>query len=717
MEFRIILILSMAITVHAQTAEIEVGTVGSRPGASEVNDSDDEGTYSLDIEEQDVTALQNDITVWVSWSGNATDARADVTALSSDRAEVTPDGARAETVDSELTVELTVELVHLASAETVDAAPVGPGPGAWRVTFPCGTVQQGAGRVTDRHPLKHFYERGHDLRLGCERLERQAFFQLQLVANVTDKPLVAWSNVMRVRWSRRFRLKVRGENGGSVFPCRAGVEVYFGRPRCAGGGDRLRLSGVERADVASAAPPTIERYVGERRVSGESSAVSFECADFSERFVRYCVSYMAFGWSGAVYLVRKVCIPTQAATLVTDGGFGPWSAWSPCEGSCGASSRVRYRFCNSPQPRNNGAFCQGETTQSRPCRLPPTCRCGCDVLLSRGQNYTLAASAHHCRGTSFWRFETSDGSVLQLRFSYFRLNGSAERLRARDGAFSNSELLMDASGAARPPAALTSAGCLLLQYSGVEAPTDPGGGFLASVTAVASNGSSTARLAAASAPPAVNGVGVLAICFLSVIMTVVIAAGSYQAWKARRLAATAASMESLYSRSGGGGGGGDAVCSLCTSVTSVAESAVVLRLRRRPSKRSKELENRRRLLVRSDTDETLKPADSASGLSAASTVAELELDYYDYDVANASQAPGSYFGMDPLQLSLCAYDYDATPTEDLEMTELSEAEPRSQVTEVTEVTEITEVARGTDADGILFADDTDEEGSIQEDKD
>ena len=172
------------------------------------------------------------------------------------------------------------------------------------------------------------------------------------------------------------------------------------------------------------------------------------------------------------------------------------------------------------------------------------------------------------------------------------------------------------------------------------------------------------------------------------------------------------------------------------------ESTAKYRPHTKPSsKRWKERENRRRLLVRSESADTLKPAASESALStalssavstalsSASTAAlstadqELELDYYDYHMANASLAPGSIFGMDPLQLSLCAYDFDVTPTEELELVEMSEL----GATEATDVTEVAGDETATDAedatdrteiaDGIQFADDTDDEGSLKDEHD
>ena len=170
------------------------------------------------------------------------------------------------------------------------------------------------GRVTFRYPLRDFYEREPDIPVPCDRLDRQGFYQLQLVANTSDSALIAWSNVMRVQWHEAFQLNVRGEVGRKVFPCRSGVWVYYDRPKCAAKADVVRVYGMERAAVSSAVPPITERYVGDQRVFGKKNATSFSCSMFSERYTKYCFSYMAFGWKGSVHRVKTVCIPTLPPT-------------------------------------------------------------------------------------------------------------------------------------------------------------------------------------------------------------------------------------------------------------------------------------------------------------------------------------------------------------------------------------------------------------------
>ncbi|KAJ1190151.1 hypothetical protein NDU88_006890 [Pleurodeles waltl] len=56
--------------------------------------------------------------------------------------------------------------------------------------------------------------------------------------------------------------------------------------------------------------------------------------------------------------------------LTTDGGFGPWSPWQPCEHSDGASTgscMCRSRSCDSPIPRCGGRACEGSRIEIANC--------------------------------------------------------------------------------------------------------------------------------------------------------------------------------------------------------------------------------------------------------------------------------------------------------------------------------------------------------------
>ncbi|KAL5107767.1 Hemicentin-1 [Taenia crassiceps] len=49
------------------------------------------------------------------------------------------------------------------------------------------------------------------------------------------------------------------------------------------------------------------------------------------------------------------------------GGWSEWMPWQPCSATCGRGVQIRKRLCESPAPRNGGAYCVGENTETRVC--------------------------------------------------------------------------------------------------------------------------------------------------------------------------------------------------------------------------------------------------------------------------------------------------------------------------------------------------------------
>ena len=43
--------------------------------------------------------------------------------------------------------------------------------------------------------------------------------------------------------------------------------------------------------------------------------------------------------------------------LAVNGGWGSWGPWDRCTGSCGDTSRSRYRNCDNPAPLYGGYSC------------------------------------------------------------------------------------------------------------------------------------------------------------------------------------------------------------------------------------------------------------------------------------------------------------------------------------------------------------------------
>ncbi|KAL5271984.1 hypothetical protein ACHWQZ_G000247 [Mnemiopsis leidyi] len=54
-----------------------------------------------------------------------------------------------------------------------------------------------------------------------------------------------------------------------------------------------------------------------------------------------------------------------------DGGWSDYGDWSSCSAKCGGGEQTRERQCNNPAPQKEGADCEGESTETRPCNQQP----------------------------------------------------------------------------------------------------------------------------------------------------------------------------------------------------------------------------------------------------------------------------------------------------------------------------------------------------------
>jgi hypothetical protein len=48
-----------------------------------------------------------------------------------------------------------------------------------------------------------------------------------------------------------------------------------------------------------------------------------------------------------------------------NGGWTPWTSWSPCSTTCGIGFQVRQRSCSNPTPRHGGRVCVGQNREER----------------------------------------------------------------------------------------------------------------------------------------------------------------------------------------------------------------------------------------------------------------------------------------------------------------------------------------------------------------
>ncbi|XP_019553970.3 hemicentin-1 [Aedes albopictus] len=79
----------------------------------------------------------------------------------------------------------------------------------------------------------------------------------------------------------------------------------------------------------------------------------------------------------------KIC---KEKECVVDGGWTEWSPWSKCSKPCGTGVRSRKRSCTNPEPKNGGRQCKGENMEMEKCSLKS---CRNDALL---KNYEKKAA-------------------------------------------------------------------------------------------------------------------------------------------------------------------------------------------------------------------------------------------------------------------------------------------------------------------------------------
>lgn len=61
------------------------------------------------------------------------------------------------------------------------------------------------------------------------------------------------------------------------------------------------------------------------------------------------------------------CVPRDDFMKLVHGGWGPWSAFTPCSLTCGGGVQESRRECNNPLPENGGKYCVGSRKKYRSC--------------------------------------------------------------------------------------------------------------------------------------------------------------------------------------------------------------------------------------------------------------------------------------------------------------------------------------------------------------
>ena len=91
--------------------------------------------------------------------------------------------------------------------------------------------------------------------------------------------------------------------------------MTFQYPSCiADNGDRVRVYGRLRDNVASAIAPSRLTYIAEKRFRRGEHNLHFDCELFSEKYVEYCFIYVVRTIFGAVANIKNRCVSTLSIT-------------------------------------------------------------------------------------------------------------------------------------------------------------------------------------------------------------------------------------------------------------------------------------------------------------------------------------------------------------------------------------------------------------------
>ncbi|KAJ8320121.1 hypothetical protein KUTeg_001708 [Tegillarca granosa] len=88
-------------------------------------------------------------------------------------------------------------------------------------------------------------------------------------------------------------------------------------------------------------------------------------------------------------------------SILVDGGWTPWSIYSPCTKTCGTGSKSRTRTCSSPPPQYNGKDCSGALLETATCN---TNHCPVDGGWSAFSAYSPCTKT--CGGGTMFRQRT-----------------------------------------------------------------------------------------------------------------------------------------------------------------------------------------------------------------------------------------------------------------------------------------------------------------------
>ncbi|XP_077984122.1 uncharacterized protein LOC144438818 [Glandiceps talaboti] len=312
----------------------------------------------------------------------------------------------------------------------------------------------------------------------CGVFDIAGLYQLVMLSSYGDfyanDSVIGISSYIQARWSDNYYIDVQSS---TIFPCDHAVTVAITTPPCKSTDDKIRT--YAQRSYSPHLEPELE-YETEKRVEGDS--VDFYCNVFesSESIVGYCFKYISISTlTGAVYEHTKSCVSNSIDEgPAVDGGWGRWSDWTECSGTCGPAIKSHFRLCNNPAPANGGADCVGDTVANEGCELQPChhdattnspssefvddgCACGCTLIKPRG---IIRSSSIPCYKNAVWTVSLSDGLKINLTFVTFNLDLASEWLRVRNGGTPSAPLIVYHTGARSPRPVISSGNQLYIEY-------------------------------------------------------------------------------------------------------------------------------------------------------------------------------------------------------------------------------------------------------------
>ncbi|ALC46009.1 CG14869 [Drosophila busckii] len=126
------------------------------------------------------------------------------------------------------------------------------------------------------------------------------------------------------------------------------------------------------------------------------------------------------------------CVPRVGGSLqLVHGGWGVWTAFTPCSLTCGGGVQESRRECDNPQPRNGGKYCVGSRKKYRSCN---THSCPAGTIEPReqycydmnGRNFNIRGISSSSKWIPKYGLDTSDKCKLFCRLqddsAYFKLS-------------------------------------------------------------------------------------------------------------------------------------------------------------------------------------------------------------------------------------------------------------------------------------------------------